>query len=163
MLGYIECSFWIQLIVKYIKATDNISHLNNRNFFKYWFTSSLGQGRRAMQVAIFSGCSSHSMWSMFFCCSVSASSFRVVSPGAYKEQNTEHRTAHLGSAKRQWEKYGEGLLITESGVTVLPKRELQSMFPEFFLAPFAIHSRSVGPQKSSLGVEGGGIGRRGGV
>lgn len=40
--GYIACSFWIQLTVKYIKATDNISHLNNRNFFKYWFTSSLG-------------------------------------------------------------------------------------------------------------------------
>lgn len=24
------------------KAMDNVSHLNNRNFFKYWLTSSLG-------------------------------------------------------------------------------------------------------------------------
>lgn len=65
-------------------SSTNISHLNNRNFFKYWLTSSLGYGLRAMHVAIFSGCSSHSMWSMFFCCRVSASSFKVVSSAAYK-------------------------------------------------------------------------------
>lgn len=64
-----------------------------------------------MQVAIFSGCSSHSTWSMFFCCRVSASSFRVVSSGASNKQNTEHRLnspfrKHLLNEQKVW---GKGL------------------------------------------------------
>lgn len=57
-----------------------------------------------MQVGMFSGCSSHSLWSMFFSCSVSASAFRVVSSGAYKEENRLKRKHQKAKEKKKKKK-----------------------------------------------------------
>ena len=76
-----------------------------------------------MQVGMFSGCSSHSLWSMFFSCSVSASTFRVVSSGAYKEGNRMKRNLEKAKEKKK-KRHGGRLLSTESGGTALPKKEL---------------------------------------
>lgn len=105
---------------------QNISHLNNRNFFKYWLTSSLGYGLRAMQVAIFSGCSTHSMWSTFFCCRVSASSFKVVSSAAYELQNTQHRLNH---PIRKCQRITRGWEGSETGAVAPPKSVGQQLCP----------------------------------
>lgn len=115
-----------------IQFYQNSSHLNNRNFFKYWLTSSLGYGLRAMHVAIFSGCSSHSMWSMFFCCRASASSFKVVSSAAYKLQNTKPRLKDpFWKCQRVTKGWRGGSENWRGGST----EELYSSFTSWFASP----------------------------
>lgn len=113
--------------------SQNYSHLNNRNFFKYWLTSSLGYGLRAMHVAMFSGCSSHSVWSMFFCCRVSASSFKVVSSAAYKLQNTQHR---LNDPFRKCQKVTRVGTGSVTGAVAPPKNCRATVVPIGLLFPF---------------------------
>lgn len=72
----------------------NLCHLKSLNLRSSCWTESFGQGFRARQVGVFSGCSIQSLWATPACVSASARLHRAASSGAWEAKSNKAITHH---------------------------------------------------------------------